>query len=182
MQQSGGAVASARCAAWSSGLRRSPRARRHRGGCLSYMVARQRRGRGHLAGQAGAGAAVLRRGAVLQGGPRGHRGCADLPGRRAGCDPRSSGRHCCPVCAGSMPGTVAAAQFQPQTFQRHGCSRSRSRSSGGRRTHKRQGGPCGLSCLLCVCPIWFYSLSPGSSAAGGRKPSRAIRSRVAVKI
>lgn len=47
-----------------------------RGGCLSYMVARQRRGRGHLAGQAGAGAAVLRRGcraarcAAWSSGPR----------------------------------------------------------------------------------------------------------------
>lgn len=35
---------------------------------------------------------------------------------------------------------------------------------------------------FCVCPIWFYSLSPWSSAAGSWKPSRFIRSSVAVKI
>ena len=96
---------------------------------------------------------------MLQGAARGHRGRADLPGRRAGCDPRSSGRRCCPVCAGSMPGTVAAAQFQPQTFQRHGCSRNRSRSSGRRRTHKRQGGPCGLSCLLCLSDLVLFAVA-----------------------
>ena len=64
---------------------------------------------------------------VLQGAPHGHRGRADLPGRRAGCDPRSSGRRCCPVCAGSMPGTgggcavpaadVPAPRVQPEPFQ-----------------------------------------------------------------
>ena len=53
--------------------------------------------------------------------------CADLPGRRAGCDLRSSGRRCCPVCAGSMPGTgggcavpaadVPAPRVQPEPFQ-----------------------------------------------------------------
>lgn len=108
--------------------RRSPRAHRHRGGCLSYMVARQRRGRGRLAGRCRCSRAAGL--SLLQGSSRGHRGRADLPGRRR-----------------SMPGTVAAAQFQPQTFQRHGCSRSRSRSS---RTQKRQGGPRGLSCLPSV--------------------------------
>lgn len=54
---------------------------------------------------------------------------------------------------------VAAAQFQPQTFQRHGCSRSRSRSSGRRRTHKRQGGPCGLSCLLCLSDLVLFAVA-----------------------
>ena len=54
---------------------------------------------------------------------------------------------------------VAAAQFQPQTFQRHGCSRSRSRSSSRRRTHKRQGGPCGLSCLLRLSDLVLFAVA-----------------------
>ena len=50
-------------------------------------------------------------------------------------------------------------------------------------TERTKGRAGRVACpAFCVCPIWFYSLSPWSSAAGGWNPSRAIRSRVAVKI
>ena len=83
------------------------------------------RGVGHRAGRSRCSRAAGL--SLLQGAPHGHRGRSDLPGRRAGCDPRSSGRRCCPVCAGSMPGTgggctvpaadVPAPRVQPEPFQ-----------------------------------------------------------------
>lgn len=106
-----------------------------------------------------------------------------------------------PISQGGGPGVIrghwggAAAQCAPDPcrarWRLHSSSRRRSSATGAagavpdhpagaERTKGRAGR---VACpAFCVCPIWFYSLSPGSSAAGGWKPSRAIRSRVAVKI
>lgn len=128
---------------------------------------------------------------------------------RGGCS-RAAGLSCCkvrrvvigaaPISQGGGPGVIrghrvgAAAQCAPDPcrarWRLHSSSRRRSSATGAagavpdhpagaERTKGRAGR---VACpAFCVCPIWFYSLSPGSSA-GGWKPSRAIRSRVAVKI
>ena len=118
---------------------------------------------------------------VLQSGLHGHRGRADLPG-----------------LPGYFP-TFPRVALLPSVRRIHAGHRWRLHSSSRRRSSATGAAgavpdhPAGAECTkgragrvacpaFCACPIWFYSLSPGSSAAGGVNPSRAMRSRVAVKI